>query len=92
MGKTIDETLDSALKERLRAVVRDEPVTEAELRKLAEEGRACELILGGQLQHAEERVAALSSDPSSRSTSVHRSAMPTSSSRRPSSPARTKSR
>jgi uncharacterized coiled-coil DUF342 family protein len=40
-------------------------VTEAELRKLAEEGRACELILGGQLQHAEERVAALSSDPTS---------------------------
>jgi chromosome segregation ATPase len=64
-GKTIDETLDSALKERLRAVVRDEPVTEAELRKLAEEGRACELILGGQLQHAEERLAALSSDPAS---------------------------
>jgi chromosome segregation ATPase len=61
----MEETLDSALKERLRAVVKDEPVTEAGLRKLAEEGRACQLILGGQLQHSEERLEALSSDPSS---------------------------
>ena len=61
----MNETLDSALKERLRAVVRDEPVTEAELRKLAEEGRACELILGGQLQGAEQRLEALASDPNS---------------------------
>jgi chromosome segregation ATPase len=64
-GYPITETLDSALKERLRAVVRDEPVTEAELRKLAEEGRACELILGGQLQRSEQRLEELSSDPSS---------------------------
>jgi chromosome segregation ATPase len=40
-------------------------VTEAELRKLAEEGRACELILGGQLQRSEQRLEALSSDPTS---------------------------
>ena len=40
-------------------------MTEAELRKLAEEGRACELILGGQLQRSEQRLEALSSDPSS---------------------------
>ena len=40
-------------------------MTEAELRKLAEEGRACELILGGQLQRSEQRLAALSSDPAS---------------------------
>ena len=59
------ETLDSALKEQLRAVVRDEPVTEGELRKLAEEGRACELILGGQLQRSEQRLEALASDPTS---------------------------
>jgi hypothetical protein len=32
-------TLDAALKERLRAVLDSRPVTEAELRKLAEEGR-----------------------------------------------------
>ena len=53
------------MKERLRAVVQDRPVTEAELRKLAEEGRACQLILGGQLQRSEQRLEALSSDPSS---------------------------
>ena len=40
-------------------------MTEAELRKLAEEGRACELILGGQLQRSEQRLQALSSDPAS---------------------------
>ena len=40
-------------------------MTEAELRKLAEEGRACELILGGQLQRSEQRLEALSSDPTS---------------------------
>jgi hypothetical protein len=40
-------------------------VTEAELRRLAEEGRACELILGGQLQRSERRLEALSSDPAS---------------------------
>ena len=40
-------------------------MTEAELRKLAEEGRACELILGGQLQRSEQRLEALSSDPNS---------------------------
>jgi chromosome segregation ATPase len=53
------------LKERLRAVLRDESVTEAELRKLSEEGRACELILGGQLQRSEQRLEGLSSDPNS---------------------------
>ena len=40
-------------------------MTEAELRKLAEEGRACELILGGQLQRSEQRLEELSSDPNS---------------------------
>ena len=40
-------------------------MTEAELRKLAEEGRACELILSGQLQRSEQRLEALSSDPAS---------------------------
>ena len=59
------ETLDSALKERIRAVVQDEPVTEGELRKLAEEARACELILGGQLQRSEERLEMLATDPNS---------------------------
>ena len=60
-------TLDSALKERLRSVLERESarVTEAELRKLAEEGGACALILGGQLERGERRLAELSADPAS---------------------------
>jgi chromosome segregation ATPase len=60
-----EESLDSALKERVRAVVDRQPVTEAELRTLAEEGRACLLILNAQLVRNEQRLAELSSDPSS---------------------------
>jgi chromosome segregation ATPase len=60
-----EETLDSALKERVRAVLDRQPVTEAELRTLAEEGRACLLILNAQLVRNEHRLAELSSDPSS---------------------------
>jgi chromosome segregation ATPase len=59
------ETLDSALKDRLRAVLAREPVTEAGLRKLTEEGRACELILSAQLERSEQTVARLASDPAS---------------------------
>ena len=59
------QTLDSALKERLRRVLDRQPVTEAELRKLAEEGAACELILGAQLERSEQRLAELESDPTS---------------------------
>jgi len=56
------ETLDSALKRELHAVLDARPVTEAELRKLFEEGRACALILAGQLEKEEERLARLSAD------------------------------
>ena len=51
--------LDTALKERLHEVLDDpdRPVTEAELRKLSEEGRACTLILGGELRRLEQRLA-----------------------------------
>lgn len=59
------QTLDSALKEQLRAVLTRGAVTEAELRRLAEEGHACELIVGARLQQAERRLAALSADPAS---------------------------
>jgi hypothetical protein len=58
-------TLDSALRERLHAVLARQPVTEAELRKLAEEGRACRLIIGAELERAEHRVGELSADPAS---------------------------
>jgi chromosome segregation ATPase len=61
----VAETLDSALKERLRAVLGQRPVTEAELRKLSEQGRACTLILGAQLARSEYRLAELASDPTS---------------------------
>jgi hypothetical protein len=59
--------LDTALKERLHDVLDDpkRPVTEAELRKLSEEGRACTLILGGELQRLEQRLAELDRDPAS---------------------------
>jgi uncharacterized coiled-coil DUF342 family protein len=57
------ETLDAALKDRLRAVLDDRPVTEAELRKLFEEGQACALILRGQLEKGERRLSRLAADP-----------------------------
>jgi hypothetical protein len=59
--------LDTALKEQLRKVLEDpqRPVTEAELRKLSEEGRACTLILGAELERLEQRLAELDRDPAS---------------------------
>jgi len=59
--------LDTALKERLREVLEDpqRPVTEAELRKLSEEGRACTLILGAELERLEHRLGKLDTDPAS---------------------------
>jgi hypothetical protein len=62
---TVSETLDSALKARVRAVLERQPVTEAELRKLSEEGEACALILRGQLERDEQRLAELDSDATS---------------------------
>jgi hypothetical protein len=59
----VAETLESALKERLRAVLDSQPVTEAELRRLFEEGRACALILSGWLEKEELRLARLAADP-----------------------------
>jgi len=64
------EPLDAALKSRLRAVLTGEPVTEAELRNLFEEGRACELILGGELENGERRLGQLASDPESSLTEM----------------------
>jgi hypothetical protein len=59
----VAETLDAALKRELRAVLGARPVTEAELRRLFEDGRACALILAGQLEKEEERLEHLSADP-----------------------------
>jgi hypothetical protein len=59
--------LDTVLKGRLRTVLDDpqRPVTEAELRKLLEEGRACTLILGAGLERLERQLAKLDGDPAS---------------------------
>jgi hypothetical protein len=62
---TLPEALDSVLRERLRAVLDREPVTEPELRQLAEDGRACALILSGRLEYGQRRLAELASDPTS---------------------------
>jgi hypothetical protein len=60
------EALDSALKAEVREVLGGRrPVTEAELRKLSEEGRACALILHAQLDRSESRLAELTADSTS---------------------------
>jgi hypothetical protein len=57
--------LDAVLRGRLREVLSEPPppLTEAELRSLLEEGRACLLILGGELDRLEGRLAQLDGDP-----------------------------
>jgi hypothetical protein len=58
--------LDSALKSRLRAALESQrPVTEAELRKLSDEGRACTLMLRAELGRGEERLRELDADAAS---------------------------
>jgi hypothetical protein len=61
----VTETLDFAVKARLRAALERRFATESELRKLTEEGRACVLILEARLERSERHLAALSSDPTS---------------------------
>jgi hypothetical protein len=57
--------LEAALKDRLRAVLDGQSCTEADLRKLFEEGRACERILRTKLEHVERELDALDADPGS---------------------------
>jgi chromosome segregation ATPase len=57
--------LDSVLKQRLRAVVDGQRVTEAELRRLMEESGAWLRILRGQLRRSEQTLAELAADPAS---------------------------
>jgi hypothetical protein len=57
--------LDSVMKQRLRAVVDGQRVTEAELRRLMEEGGAWMRILRGQLRRSEQTLTELSADPAS---------------------------
>jgi hypothetical protein len=58
--------LDSDLRRRVRDVLADppRPITEPELRKLTDEGRACALILHGELRRLEGRLGRLDGDPS----------------------------
>jgi uncharacterized coiled-coil DUF342 family protein len=61
----VTETLDFAVKTRLRAALDRRSATESELRKLTEEGRACVLILDARLERSKRHLAELSSDPTS---------------------------
>jgi hypothetical protein len=58
-----DIALDSALKARLREVLEQRPVTEAELRSLLDEGRVCAQLVRGRLERGEERLSELVADP-----------------------------
>ena len=57
--------LDGVLRERLRDVLQEppRPLTESQLRSLLEEGRACMLILSGELDRLERRLAQRDGDP-----------------------------
>jgi hypothetical protein len=57
--------LDAVLRERLHDVLRKppRPLTESEFRSLLEEGRACMLILSGELGRLESSLAQLDGDP-----------------------------
>lgn len=61
----MNETFDFVIKDRVRAVLDGDPVTEAQLRKLLEEARACALILHARLDRSEQRLAELALDPTS---------------------------
>ena len=59
--------LDTELRERVRYALDEphRPVTEAELRKLSDEGRACRLLLGAELERLERRLGEADGDPHS---------------------------
>ncbi len=59
----MEQPLEFALLSRLRAVVREEPATEAELRTLLEQGDAWARTLRGQLDGAERRLERLAGRP-----------------------------
>jgi hypothetical protein len=61
----LGQPLHAAVKARLCAVNAGRRVTEAELRQLFEESRACSLIMSGELARSEQRLTELSRDPAS---------------------------
>jgi hypothetical protein len=58
-------TPDLALLERLRAVIAEEPATEAELRALTEQADGLVRALSGQMAGSERRLDELTADPES---------------------------
>jgi uncharacterized coiled-coil DUF342 family protein len=58
----VSALLDDVLLDRLRAVLDRQPVTEAELRKLTEEGRASALLVRAKLRRSEQRLDELAAD------------------------------
>jgi hypothetical protein len=61
----VTESLDSALAARLRDVLTERPVTEAELRKLSEQADGWARTLEGQIHASERRLRELVADPAS---------------------------
>lgn len=59
--------LDTELRKRLHDVLENprRPLTEVEIRKLGDEGRACTLILHAELGHLQQRLDELDRDPDS---------------------------
>jgi hypothetical protein len=49
----------------LREVLARRPVTEAELRKVLDEGGACAQLVRGRLERGEQRLSELAADPES---------------------------
>jgi chromosome segregation ATPase len=58
-----DPGLDSDLKRRLREVLERDPITEAELRKVLDEGRVCASLVRSRLERGEQRLSELVADP-----------------------------
>ena len=63
-------TPDLALLDRVRDVLADQPVTETELRTLAEQIDGLVRVLGAQLESSEARLTALASQPESSLTGI----------------------
>lgn len=61
----MEARLDDSLRIRLTETLRRQPTTESELRRLAEEGGACERILAARLERGESRLRALTAEASS---------------------------
>ena len=63
MSDFVEERLERALEQRLREVADAAPVTERELRLLAEKGEAWARMLTGLVAAGERRLAELNQDP-----------------------------